>query len=57
MKKGRLMTCPGDVTLTVHAPIATEGVSREQARELAERVRAIVRQEVDEGDSGIQEGP
>ena len=48
MLKGRLMTCPGDVVLTVHAPIATAGVSREQARELAERVRAIVRQDVDE---------
>jgi 1-acyl-sn-glycerol-3-phosphate acyltransferase len=48
MMKGRLMTCPGDVTLTVHAPIPTTGVTREQARELAERVRAIVRQDVDE---------
>ena len=48
MMKGRLMTCPGDVTLTVHAPIETTGVTREQARELAERVRAIVRQDVDE---------
>jgi 1-acyl-sn-glycerol-3-phosphate acyltransferase len=48
MLKGRLMTCPGEVTLTVHEPIATEGVTREQARELAERVRAIVRKDVDE---------
>jgi 1-acyl-sn-glycerol-3-phosphate acyltransferase len=48
MMKGRLMTCPGDVTLTVHGPIDTTGVTREQARELAERVRAIVRQDVDE---------
>jgi 1-acyl-sn-glycerol-3-phosphate acyltransferase len=48
MRKGRLMTCPGDITLTVHAPIPTAGVTREQARELAERVRAIVRQDVDE---------
>ena len=48
MNKGRLMTCPGDVTLTVHAPIPTTGVTREQARELAERVRAVVRRGVDE---------
>jgi 1-acyl-sn-glycerol-3-phosphate acyltransferase len=48
MKKGRLMTCPGRVTLTVHPPIATTDVTREQARELADRVRAIVRQDVDE---------
>ncbi len=52
MLKGRLMTCPGDVVLTVHAPIPTAGVSREQARELAERVRAIVRQDVDEPPAG-----
>ena len=25
MRKGRLMTCPGDVTLTIHAPIPTTG--------------------------------
>ena len=42
--KGRLMTCPGDVTLTVHEPIPTAGVGREGARELAERVREVVRQ-------------
>jgi len=48
MLKGRLMTCPGDVVLTLHEPISTAGVSREQARELADRVRAIVRQDVDE---------
>jgi hypothetical protein len=48
MLKGRLMTCPGDVTITVHAPVSTEGVSREQAREFAERVRATVRTAVDE---------
>ena len=52
MLKGRLMTCPGDVVLTVHAPIPTAGVSREQARELADRVRAIVRQDVDEPPAG-----
>jgi 1-acyl-sn-glycerol-3-phosphate acyltransferase len=48
MLKGRLMTCPGTVVLTVHPPIATADVRREQAREVAERVRAIVRQDVDE---------
>jgi 1-acyl-sn-glycerol-3-phosphate acyltransferase len=48
MRKGRLMTCPGDVTITVHEPIPTESVSREQARAFAERVRTIVRTGVDE---------
>jgi hypothetical protein len=48
MTKGRLMTCPGHVTLTVHPPIPTIGVTREQARELSERVREQVRSGVDE---------
>jgi 1-acyl-sn-glycerol-3-phosphate acyltransferase len=42
MRKGRLMTCPADVTLVVHPPIPTAGLPREQARELADRVHAIV---------------
>lgn len=42
MKKGRLMVCPGEVTLTVHDPIPTDGLAREDARALAERVRAVV---------------
>tara|TARA_B100002049_G_C15796798_1_gene257152 strand:- start:99 stop:437 length:339 start_codon:yes stop_codon:yes gene_type:complete len=42
MRRGRLMTCPGQVTLTVHRPIMTKGLSRSQAAELAERVQHIV---------------
>ncbi len=42
MLKGRLMTCPGHVTLTVHEPIATGEFHRGDARALAERVREIV---------------
>ena len=42
MLKGRLMTCPGDVTITVHEPIPTAGMGREGARVLAERVRSVV---------------
>ena len=42
MKKGRLMVCPAEVTLTVHEPIPTTGVTRAGARELAERVRDVV---------------
>jgi 1-acyl-sn-glycerol-3-phosphate acyltransferase len=42
MLKGRLMTCPADVTITVHEPIPTAGMGREGARELAERVRGVV---------------
>ena len=42
MLKGRLMTCPGDVTITVHPPVSTEGLTREDARAFATRVQAIV---------------
>lgn len=45
MLKGRLMTCPGRVMLSVHDPIPTAGLSREHARDLAERVRQVVAQE------------
>ena len=46
MKKGRLMTCPGHVTLQVHEPIAApriESPSAGDARDLAMRIEAIVR--------------
>ena len=48
MAKGRLMVCPEEVAVTVHAPMATTGISREQAREFAEQVREVVRRGVDE---------
>ncbi|HET9468084.1 MAG TPA: lysophospholipid acyltransferase family protein [Vicinamibacterales bacterium] len=46
MKKGRLMTCPGHVTLEVHDPVVTpriESPTADDARELAVRIEAIVR--------------
>ena len=48
MKKGRLMVCPGVVRLTVHEPIETAGIRRDEVMECAERVRRIVREDVDE---------
>ena len=42
MLKGRLMTCPGDVDVAVHEPIATRGMTRYDARALAGRTREIV---------------
>jgi 1-acyl-sn-glycerol-3-phosphate acyltransferase len=48
MQKGRLMVCPGDVTVTVHEPIDTTGIGRDSVRELADRIRGIVREHVDE---------
>ncbi len=48
MMKGRLMVCPGEVTVTVHAPIETTSLSREVVRQTADGVRERVRKEVDE---------
>jgi 1-acyl-sn-glycerol-3-phosphate acyltransferase len=42
MRRGRVMTCPGTVDVTVHDPIPTEGLTRDDARALADRVRQIV---------------
>jgi 1-acyl-sn-glycerol-3-phosphate acyltransferase len=49
MKKGRLMTCPGHVTLRVHDPVVTpriEAPGADDARDLAVRIEQIVRSEV-----------
>jgi 1-acyl-sn-glycerol-3-phosphate acyltransferase len=50
MRKGRLMVRPGEVRLTVHAPIPTTGMTREHLSELAERSRSVVRSGVAEAD-------
>ena len=42
MQKGRLMVRPGQVLLTVHDAVPTEGVRREEVAALAEQVRAAV---------------
>ena len=42
MPKGRLMTCPGQVELVVHAPMPTDGLDRAEAGTLAERARDII---------------
>lgn len=45
MRKGRLMTCPGEVALTVHEPIDPPGLEAptvRHARDLAARARAII---------------
>ncbi len=46
MRKGRLMTCPGRVTLQVHEPVAApriENPTPDDARKLAARIESIVR--------------
>ena len=49
MKRGRLMTCPGTVELTVHEPIDTSSLSRDDADAFAARVQRIVESGVDAG--------
>jgi 1-acyl-sn-glycerol-3-phosphate acyltransferase len=42
MQKGRLMVRRGPVRVTVHEPIPTEGVRRDEVPALADRVRTVV---------------
>jgi 1-acyl-sn-glycerol-3-phosphate acyltransferase len=42
MRKGHLTTSPGRVTLEVFPPISTDGLTRDAAKTLADRVRQIV---------------
>lgn len=42
MPKARLMVCPATVRVTVHETIPTVGLTRDDARALADRVRGIV---------------
>jgi 1-acyl-sn-glycerol-3-phosphate acyltransferase len=46
MRKGRLMVRPGDVRVTVHEPIPSAGVPREEVIAFADRVRDVVRRDV-----------
>jgi 1-acyl-sn-glycerol-3-phosphate acyltransferase len=42
MFRGRLMVCPGTVTVTVHEPIETAGVPRNEVRDFSTRVHDVV---------------
>jgi hypothetical protein len=48
MTKGQLTVRPGHVSVTVHAPVATDTAARNGVRALADQVREVVRREVDE---------
>jgi 1-acyl-sn-glycerol-3-phosphate acyltransferase len=52
MRKGRLTTCPGFVTVQVLDPIETSSLSKEDARALAERVRRAIAGALPAGESG-----
>ena len=42
MRKGRLMTCPGEVELVVHDPISTSELSRADVTGLVEKSKAVI---------------
>ena len=42
MSKGRLMVCPGEVQVTVHEPVPTDGLRRGDVHGLSDRVRSRV---------------
>ena len=42
MRKGRLMTCPGHVGLTLHEPLRTDELTRADAARLAARARDVI---------------
>ena len=47
MRKGRLMTCPGEVELVIHEPISTASLTIDDARRLADQIREVVRSSMD----------
>ena len=55
MLKGRLMTCPGHVRLTIHEPVTTGGLEPtvEEARALAVSVRETVVVDVGDEPAGL----
>jgi 1-acyl-sn-glycerol-3-phosphate acyltransferase len=59
MLRGRLMTCPGDVMMTIHDPIPTAGAGRGAAREISGRVRDVIATavEVDEVEGDVEAKP
>jgi 1-acyl-sn-glycerol-3-phosphate acyltransferase len=46
MRKGQLTVRPAEIRMTVHEPLPTAGLGREQVLEFAERVRGIVAADV-----------
>jgi 1-acyl-sn-glycerol-3-phosphate acyltransferase len=56
MRKGRLMTCPGEVALMIHDPVrppALESPTIKDARDVAARVRAIVQPAAEQDHQGM----
>jgi 1-acyl-sn-glycerol-3-phosphate acyltransferase len=57
MKKGGLTVSRGVVRLTIHAPVSTVGVTRAGATGFAERIRELVRADVDEPPTNPSRAP
>jgi 1-acyl-sn-glycerol-3-phosphate acyltransferase len=49
MPKGRLMVCPAHARVVIHPPVATAGLTRDDARSLATDVQRVVAAGVAEG--------
>lgn len=45
MQRGEVTVHPGRVIVTIHAPVSTEGLQRDDARALGDRIKAIVETE------------
>ena len=56
MRKGRLMTCPGEVQLVIHEPILTASLTAADVRNLSDRVRETINSSVDALDSELSRG-
>ena len=57
MRKGHLTVSPGTVRLMIHPPVSTTGVTRATLGTFAERVRELVRAQVDEPASNPDRTP
>ena len=56
MRKGRLMTCPGEVQLVIHEPILTASLTAADVRNLSDRVRETINSSVDALDPELSRG-
>lgn len=56
MRKGRLMTCPGEVQLVIHEPILTASLTAADVRNLSDRVRETINSSVEALDSELSRG-
>lgn len=56
MRKGRLMTCPGEVQLVIHEPILTASLTAADVRNLSDRVLETINSSVEALDPELSRG-